>query len=72
MDGNKRTAAVLCETFLLLNGASLRADDPDLYPLYLALAEGALSEDYFAAWLRRNITVDENERVHEEPAPCAR
>src|SRR5688572_32873512 len=52
LDGNKRTAAVACETFLELNGATLEADDLDLYPVYLALAEGKLAEREFAAWLR--------------------
>src|SRR3989304_7695701 len=33
VDGNKRTAAVACETFLELNGARLDAGDPELYPL---------------------------------------
>lgn len=41
IDGNKRTAAVACETFLVLNGASLQADDLELYPVYIALAEGS-------------------------------
>src|SRR3990172_4261795 len=44
VDGNKRTAAVACETFLELNGATLEADDLELYPLYLDLAEGKLPE----------------------------
>jgi death-on-curing protein len=72
VDGNKRTAAVICETFLLLNGATLQADDLELYPLYLALAEGALSESDFAAWLRQHITVDADKHVHEKHAPYAR
>ena len=37
VDGNKRTAAVACETFLLLNGALLDADDLALYPMYLGI-----------------------------------
>ncbi|MBI1965060.1 MAG: type II toxin-antitoxin system death-on-curing family toxin [Betaproteobacteria bacterium] len=52
LDGNKRTAAVACETFLELNGAALEAEDLELYPLYLALAESKLKERDFAAWLR--------------------
>lgn len=72
VDGNKRTAAVICETFLLLNGTTLHADDLELYPMYLGLAEGALSETNFAAWLRQHITLDPNEQVHEEHAPYAR
>src|SRR5262245_26638771 len=55
LDGNKRTAAVACETFLELNGATLEASDPELYPLYLALAEGKLGERDFAAWLKGRV-----------------
>lgn len=64
-DGNKRTAAVACETFLLLNGAALEADDLTLYPVYLALAEGSLDEADFAAWLRRHIRLQPGNEVHE-------
>lgn len=39
VDGNKCTAAVACETFVVLNGGRLDADDLELYPRYLALAE---------------------------------
>ncbi|MGH8631859.1 MAG: type II toxin-antitoxin system death-on-curing family toxin [Burkholderiales bacterium] len=55
VDGNKRTAAVCCETFLELNGAALEASDLDLFPQYLALAEGKLAERDFAAWLRERL-----------------
>jgi death-on-curing protein len=51
IDGNKRTAAVVCETFLELNGYSLAATDEQLYLVFLSLAEGSLSESEFAAWL---------------------
>jgi len=44
IDGNKRTAAVCCETFVELNGAVLLADDPELFEHYVALAEGTLAE----------------------------
>lgn len=67
-DGNKRTAAVACETFLLLNGAALEADDLTLYPVYVALAEGSMSEAEFAAWLRRHIQREPGGGVHE-PSP---
>src|ERR1041384_6667419 len=36
IDGNKRTAAVICETFLQLNGLELIASDAELYPLFLS------------------------------------
>src|ERR671924_2296015 len=38
LDGNKRTTAVCCETFIELNGASLEATDAELYELYMPLA----------------------------------
>ena len=63
--GNKRTAAVACETFIELNGATLDAEDLDLYPQYLALAEGKLSEPDFAAWLRSRIRTGAGSQAHE-------
>lgn len=54
IDGNKRTAAVVCETFLELNGMELVASDAELYPVFLALAAGELSELQFAAWLSQH------------------
>ncbi|HET6630954.1 MAG TPA: type II toxin-antitoxin system death-on-curing family toxin [Woeseiaceae bacterium] len=72
VDGNKRTTAVICETFLMLNGATLHADDIELYPLYLALAEGALPESDFAHWLRQHITQTADKHIHEERARHAR
>lgn len=72
VDGNKRTAAVVCETFIMLNGALLQADDLELYPHYLALAEGSLSETEFADWLRQHISLDAKKRVNEPRARYAR
>lgn len=72
LDGNKRTAAVACETFIVLNGASLVADDLALYPVYLALAEGSLPEADFAAWLRNHIVQGTGNELHEPRARYAR
>jgi len=58
VDGNKRTAAVLCEVFIELNGGQLVADDLELYPQYIGLAEGSLDEAEFARWLRERIVID--------------
>ena len=66
-DGNKRTAAVACETFIVLNGGRLDADDLALYPAYVALADGTLSEADFAAFLRRHVRV-QDAGVHEARA----
>jgi death-on-curing protein len=51
IDGNKRTAAVVCETFLVLNGFVLDATDAELYPVFISLAAGSLAQADFAAWL---------------------
>lgn len=55
VDGNKRTAAVACEVFLELNGHTLLASDEDLYPLFLGLAAGEVSEEALTDWLRWNV-----------------
>lgn len=72
VDGNKRTAAVACEVLIELNGAVLQADDLELYPVYIALAEGSLAEADFAAWLRARIQRDAGSGVHEPEAAYAR
>ena len=69
VDGNKRTAAVACEVFIVLNGGSLDAEDHDLYPQYLGLADGSVDEAEFAAWLRTRIRAKGGAAVHEAPAP---
>ena len=68
LDGNKRTAAVACETFIVLNSGVLAADNVALYPVYLALAEGSLPEAEFAAWLRAHIHLQPTNVAHEKRA----
>jgi death on curing protein len=55
IDGNKRTAAVVCETFLELNGLSINASDDELYPVFLDLAAGSFTEDQLASWLESRV-----------------
>lgn len=55
VDGNKRTGYVVMETFLVRNGYALNATPQDKYTTFLALAEGSLSEDDLAAWLRERV-----------------
>lgn len=52
VDGNKRTAAVVSETFLILNGHRLTASDAELVVAFVALAGGELSEEEMAEWFR--------------------
>lgn len=65
IDGNKRTAYVACRTFLALNGGQLIADTDDKYQTFLALADGRLPAEAFAAWLRARL---HTLRVHESAA----
>lgn len=55
VDGNKRTAAVVSETFLILNGHRLACDDVELVMTFLALAAGELSVDALTDWFRAHI-----------------
>lgn len=59
VDGNKRTAAVISETFLMLNGHALTASDAELVVAILALAAGELSEEELADWFRAHICVSQ-------------
>ncbi len=68
VDGNKRTAAVACEVFIMLNDSVLEADDHELYPQYLALADGSLDESAFADWMRPRIVPKRRGRVQEAAA----
>ncbi len=54
LDGNKRTAYVAMELFLMKNGMLLVSSDEDSVLTFLKLAAGELSEDELAAWIRQN------------------
>lgn len=55
VDGNKRTATVVSETFLVLNGYDLIATDAELVVAFLELAAGNLTEDELADWFRQHV-----------------
>jgi death-on-curing protein len=52
IDGNKRTAYVAMELFLVLNGVELTADDASATLTMLAVAAGDIDEPALALWLR--------------------
>ena len=54
-DGNKRTALVIADLFLMLNGYELVSSPADNVLTILGLADGAISEDELACWIRENI-----------------
>src|SRR6266850_4084243 len=53
VDGNKRTALVATRTFLLLNGVNLQASQDEKYLIFLQLAQGSLTEEQLADWIRK-------------------
>lgn len=55
IDGNKRTAYVVCRTFLKINGVDLTASQADKYLTFLRLAQGDLTEEDLAAWIREHM-----------------
>ena len=55
VDGNKRTALVAARTFLILNRVDLEATQDDKFLTFLNLAEGAISEEELADWIRKRI-----------------
>jgi death-on-curing protein len=54
IDGNKRTAYVVCRTFLLLNGYDLTAPREERYRTFLDLAAGLVSQEQLTTWLIAN------------------
>lgn len=55
IDGNKRTAFVAMELFLLCNGFELTASDAECVLTMLGVAAGDLPEADFAAWIRGHM-----------------
>ena len=55
VDGNKRTAFVVLELFLAMNGISIEADDAACVLMMLTLAPGELDEPTLAAWIRARL-----------------
>lgn len=54
-DGNKRTAYVVCRTFLKLNGHDFVAPDLEKYQTFLGIADGSLTEEQLADWIRSHL-----------------
>jgi death-on-curing protein len=55
VDGNKRVAAAITETFLVSNECELLMDDDEVVRLFLDIAAGLLTRDDVEALLRRNV-----------------
>ncbi|HYI72585.1 MAG TPA: type II toxin-antitoxin system death-on-curing family toxin [Skermanella sp.] len=55
VDGNKRTAFVVAEVFLELNGGELKADDAACVETMLKVASGDMDQEVMAGWIRANL-----------------
>lgn len=55
VDGNKRTAFLVAEIFLGLNGYEIEATDEDVEQMFMRLADGKLSEKKLAEWIREHM-----------------
>jgi death on curing protein len=55
IDGNKRTALIAARTFLLLNGVDFKASQDEKVLILLQLAEGLLTQEELADWIRNRI-----------------
>lgn len=54
-DGNKRTALVTADLFLMLNGYELISTPADNVLTFLGVADGTLSEEELADWFQENV-----------------
>ena len=55
LDGNKRTAYVVADAFLDLNGYAMEVSDDEVVNTMLAVASGVMLEDQLANWFRSVI-----------------
>lgn len=55
IDGNKRVSNVVTLTFLLLNGSDLKAEDAEQVRVWLAIADGTMSEEHAANWTKKHM-----------------
>jgi len=59
VDGNKRTAYVVCMLFLRLHGFGVNAPAPTRVNLFERLGKGEIQQEEMAAWLREHGIVRE-------------
>jgi death-on-curing protein len=55
VDGNKRTAFVVCRTFLKLNSHDINATEIEKYLKFAGVAEGSVSEENLSDWIRDRL-----------------
>ena len=55
-DGNKRIGFLAMVTFLGINGHELEAPEAEVVVEFLALADGRVSENQLADWIRERVS----------------
>jgi death-on-curing protein len=55
-DGNKRIGFLVMVTFLGINGQNFEAQESEIVTEFLALADGRISEEALADWIRCRTT----------------
>jgi death on curing protein len=55
VDGNKRTAYIVCLTFLKLNSADIIASEAEKYWAFFQVAEESMAEERLADWIRARL-----------------
>lgn len=55
IDGNKRTALVVCRTFLILNGHHLDASQDEKYTVIMKMANREIDVAKLAEWIRARL-----------------
>lgn len=55
VDGNKRTAFVVCLLFLRLNGKDIDATQEEKYETFMQLASGELSVTQLETWIEQRL-----------------
>lgn len=58
VDGNKRIALTVAAVFLEINGYSLNAPEAEAVIIYQQLADGRLTEEGLAEWMRERAVLD--------------
>lgn len=59
IDGNKRTAYVALESFLVINGCSFPVSDAEAVVAMLAMAAGDMPDAEFTEWVRSHVRIAE-------------
>lgn len=58
VDCNKRTALVVLELFLLMNGYRLVTEESEILDVILGLARGKITEKRFENWIRARLRAE--------------